>query len=52
MQYMKSRDWKVFGIEDIIQGIMDHQVIWCDEQIESTNSQISEEERVIWVKNS
>ena len=51
-QYMKRRGGKLFGIEEVINGIMDHQNIWCDEQIKSTDTKISENERAIWIKNS
>ena len=51
-QYMIRRGWKLFGIEEVVNGIMDHQNIWCDEQIKSTDTKISENERVIWIKNS
>ncbi len=51
-QYIKRRRGKLFGIEEVVNGIMDHQNIWCDEQIKSTDTKISENERVIWIKNS
>jgi len=51
-QYMLSRGHKLFGIEEVVNGIMDHQNIWCDEQIKSTDTKISENERAIWIKNS
>ena len=51
-QYMLSRGAKLFGIGEVIKGIMDHQNIWCDEQIKSTGTKISENERAIWIQNS